>query len=605
MTQLTPRFNEFAQQIKQQPDTVLKQLKAMDVSSLTLLQKVQWQLVLSHTYYALTYPHEALQEAQTGLTYVNKAKQPWLYHQLRLAEALAYDIVGDPAKGMEHSESAVGWAKLHNDYALQLDALYTRGVLEISLVDYSNALVDLQNARSLAPQLRSHTSEGEVSNALAQVYEYRQESELSIPFFQDAVEYHKRHNEPIDLSIALYGLGRANKNVGNLDLGKQQLQHSADISASINDIQGVAYASKELAGLNMQEGNLDLAEEQLKKAFNIFTQARNPYMQFDVTLSLAQLALKKSQPQLAEQYLQQAGNYLYPKTMPLQKISFDEEQARVKAALGDYKSAFDILEKTVQQKQKIYVEQSTERLHRLRSQYELEMKEQTNLKIQRENALQKMSLMEKEHQNQYLMVLFAFTLLICVLLAIMVYRNQINRKRLTELANIDGLTGLLNRRKTLEMLQLQFDLAQRHQFPLCIAIVDLDHFKKINDELGHPVGDKVLAAFGQLCQKTFRHTDIVGRIGGEEFMVALPHTGLSDAEGLLCTLRERAMQIGEMIDVGERTISISIGLCLLDGHKTVQSLMAQADDALYSAKQAGRNRIEIFSAANQRQAFSS
>ncbi len=595
ITELSSHYRAEQQQLSVDPNKILSRLLSESVADdASAIDKAQFHLLLSQTYFALTYPHEALQHAQTGLTFVDSIEQPWLYHQLRLAEALAYDSIGSPAKGIELASTALNWAISQQDNALQLDALYVRGALAISLVDYPTAIIDLQQAYELAPQPRSRISKGQVAGAMALVYEYRREAQLSIPYFEEAVAYHEQHNEWLELSISLYGLGRANKNIGKTELGKAQLQRSAELAHQVNDIQGVAYAFKELAGINISEKQFDTAEQQLLEAQKIFDRAQNPYMQLDVASTLLELALVKGQPDRASLYLHKARQYLDPVSMPIQKISLDEQAARLTALTGDYQQAYQQLEQTVRVKQAIYSQQSTEQLHQLRSHYELEAKEQKNQLLERQNELQKLTLAAQQKQNISLWAMFGFSLLICFLLGIMVYRNQQNKQRLLRLANVDGLTGLLNRRKTLEMLQLQFDLAVRHHFELCVVIVDLDYFKKINDQFGHATGDKVLQKFGLLCLKTFRHTDIVGRIGGEEFLIALPHTAQPAAENLLANLRERAQMMSADIDVPDLNISVSCGLSVYQRQDSIEELMAQADDALYQAKQYGRNRVEIF-----------
>ncbi|MDN4500853.1 GGDEF domain-containing protein [Alteromonadaceae bacterium BrNp21-10] len=600
LTQLQDRFQTQQQRLGTDAHAVLAELLNEPVTDYSPpLIQAQYHLLLSQTYYILTYPHEALAQAQTGAKLVHPTQQPWLYHQLHLAQGLAYDGTGTPAKGLELVNAALEWAEQHHDLSLRLDGLFVRGALLTSLVDYPGAMQDLQNAHTLAPQPNSLVSLGQLAGAIALVYEYRHEPELSIPYFEEASIYHEQHQQWQELSISLYGLGRANIGSGNIAVGKAQLQRSAELAKQVGDIQGIAYAIKELAAVNIKDQKYALAEQQLLKAKEIFDQAQNPYMQLDVTKSLSALAIANKELEEAEQYLQAAREYLDPTSMPIQKISLDEQVARVEALKGNFQQAYQQLHKTVRAKQRIYSQQSTEQLHQLRSHYELESKEQNNQLLARQNELQKITLGAQQRQNIYLWAMFGFSLLICLLLAILVYRNQQNKKRLLHLANVDSLTGLLNRRKALEILSFQFDLAVRHHFQLCVVVVDLDFFKKINDQFGHAIGDKVLQRFGNVCQSIFRSTDIVGRIGGEEFIIALPHTQQSAAENLLHSLRKHTQNIASEFDNIDMEISISCGLSVYQEQKSIEELIAQADKALYQAKEHGRDRMEIFTANTQ------
>jgi diguanylate cyclase (GGDEF)-like protein len=157
-------------------------------------------------------------------------------------------------------------------------------------------------------------------------------------------------------------------------------------------------------------------------------------------------------------------------------------------------------------------------------------------------------------------------------------------------ASTDSLTGLMNRRAFMDEANSKFDLAKRHQRPLSFLMLDVDHFKQVNDTYGHQVGDLVLIQLGQLIRKSLRGTDIVGRIGGEEFAVVLPETGIEQTveltERLLNTVRDTKIDAETPFN-----ITVSIGVATVPPLASdIESVMKEADDALYKAKSEGRNR---------------
>ncbi|WP_394787883.1 diguanylate cyclase [Rhodoferax sp.] len=162
--------------------------------------------------------------------------------------------------------------------------------------------------------------------------------------------------------------------------------------------------------------------------------------------------------------------------------------------------------------------------------------------------------------------------------------------RLRTLAMTDGLTGLLNRRGWTERAESMFANAQRYQQPLAMMMLDLDHFKRVNDTHGHEVGDKALKLFARLLRASRRTGDLVGRLGGEEFCIVLANTHRSASVGfdhrLRSVLREAAeKELGFAMD-------FSAGVAVLkDGDATLAGLLARADAALYEAKNAGRGRL--------------
>ncbi|MDT4836875.1 GGDEF: diguanylate cyclase (GGDEF) domain protein [compost metagenome] len=168
-------------------------------------------------------------------------------------------------------------------------------------------------------------------------------------------------------------------------------------------------------------------------------------------------------------------------------------------------------------------------------------------------------------------------------------------QQLLHLATTDPLTGALNRRAFEERAEQELQRARRQHSPLCLALLDLDHFKGINDRHGHQVGDEVLRRFSQLCQQQARRTDLFARHGGEEFTFLLPDTSAESARHLLERLRI-ALQ-GLEIDApdGPIRVSVSIGLASVGAHDDLHQLQGVADAALYRAKKLGRNRVELAS----------
>jgi eukaryotic-like serine/threonine-protein kinase len=171
------------------------------------------------------------------------------------------------------------------------------------------------------------------------------------------------------------------------------------------------------------------------------------------------------------------------------------------------------------------------------------------------------------------------------------YENARLFSQVRRMATIDGLTGLYNRNHFFAEADRQVRLARRYQRPIAVIMVDVDHFKRINDSYGHPVGDEVIRAVAQRLRDAGRESDVVGRYGGEEFALLTPQTGASAVE-----LAERVRQVVSARPVptaaGLLPVTISVGLAYQDGgEQDLRQLLARADKALYQAKQTGRNRV--------------
>ncbi|HQL49280.1 MAG TPA: GGDEF domain-containing protein [Holophaga sp.] len=164
-------------------------------------------------------------------------------------------------------------------------------------------------------------------------------------------------------------------------------------------------------------------------------------------------------------------------------------------------------------------------------------------------------------------------------------------------STLDALTGVANRLSVLSLLEKQVDLARRYRRALSLVLVDLDHFKDVNDTRGHQAGDAVLKRFGALALNRLRGSDHVGRIGGEEFLIVLPETtgreGYRVAEALRESLASQPFE-GETLGPEPLSVTASFGVAeLQERDGSVGALLARADVALYRAKALGRNRVEL------------
>ena len=168
-------------------------------------------------------------------------------------------------------------------------------------------------------------------------------------------------------------------------------------------------------------------------------------------------------------------------------------------------------------------------------------------------------------------------------------RVRDQNRLLSEISRTDGLTGLLNRRYWEEAVAAEFERCRESGRRACLLMLDIDHFKAINDRHGHPAGDQVLRRLGDILRDTLRQQDVPGRYGGEEFGIVLPDTGIAGAEAIAERVRKRVE--GTTLTSSGIRATVSIGIAALDVQDREYSVwIAHADRALYAAKERGRNR---------------
>jgi diguanylate cyclase (GGDEF)-like protein len=167
-------------------------------------------------------------------------------------------------------------------------------------------------------------------------------------------------------------------------------------------------------------------------------------------------------------------------------------------------------------------------------------------------------------------------------------------------AHTDSLTGLANRGRFFELAEVELARSLRYGNPYAVLLLDIDHFKGINDQHGHKSGDAVLQALAEIMQNSLREVDIIGRIGGEEFAILLPETGMDAAPEVAQRLR-KAVSNAEILSSDQIplriTVSIGIAVPVDNESNRIDNILRQADTALYKAKNSGRNRVCVADAA--------
>lgn len=164
--------------------------------------------------------------------------------------------------------------------------------------------------------------------------------------------------------------------------------------------------------------------------------------------------------------------------------------------------------------------------------------------------------------------------------------------QLRMVAERDDLTGLDSRRHFMKRAKALLQRAQLEGTPFCLFMIDVDHFKRINDTWGHTHGDLILTQIAKVCEHSLRPSDIIGRFGGEEFVVALPHTSSSDAQAVAERLKHNVAELALAAEMSELRLSVTIGIAAAcPEYADLDALIMQADKMLYAGKRGGRNQV--------------
>lgn len=212
------------------------------------------------------------------------------------------------------------------------------------------------------------------------------------------------------------------------------------------------------------------------------------------------------------------------------------------------------------------------------------------------NLASSIEIIGNEFYTQFIVTLFIFIPAYLAGLTIFLFSSYMldAHKALEIEATTDPLTELYNRRFFLSESKRILSVAERHQEPLCIMMCDIDFFKKVNDNFGHKVGDKVLKKFAETLNKSLRGGDILARYGGEEFVALLTQTDKANGFSVVDRMREQIENLSIETEKGSINLTASFGLCEVKEFQDIEVSINLADNALYDAKSAGRNVVKYY-----------
>jgi len=417
---------------------------------------------------------------------------------------------------------------------------------------------------------------------------------LSGPDQERAIGYYLQALELLDAKVnratvltIYYNLGMAYYRAKDATRARRYFQQGLDMALEIEGPVGAAYYDLQLSKIERDEKHYSVALDRLDRALQAFTNRGDlPTMVFNATLTRADMLSLLGRVNESMQALESARTFLPQLNTPMWDARFHETAGHIQGRLGRYEHAYRELSEFV-----VAERRRTEALNRnhadeLKTRFEVHQKESENVLLraqQHEAAARRMTLF---------LALSLSVVMLGVLAFYLVYQIRRSR-RFAALAMRDELTGMPNRRSITEYARLQWAARAAHDGKFRVAILDIDHFKRVNDDFGHDVGDAVLVAFSQACAGKLRSSDRLGRYGGEEFLLIMPGADATQVSIVFDRLQQAVQNLAVAGLPADRRLTFSMGVAeAFGGSDSLAEVIHRADEALYRAKQNGRNRCE-------------
>jgi diguanylate cyclase (GGDEF)-like protein len=532
---------------------------------------------------------EARASAEKGLALAPDPRDP-----VHVELLLSYlDAVYDPG-GIGAGLKAIDQERqsLQRDSAVDLCLLVGRGLLEHRSGREDLAVATLTEAYRASvghPDSEAHVASAEkLSLVMRDMGDYDQALSLN----QEKIDWDAAHDAATDLSVSRFMRGQILQRMGDNAGAIAEFTQARALSVSLNDSRAIAFADMATCESHIELGAFQAAQRECDNALRLFGDAVVPAKE---ALSLqARIDLGVGRPAAALATLDRLLAHRGADLLPRDVAEIYKWRARANADLREYRRAYEDL--------KEYSGRYTAAndAARVKQDGALRARFATDREIERNSSLKRAlesSQEQTQRQREQLRLNGVLALLGAGVIAMLGYfllANRRYRAQLVALANQDPLTGLPNRRRTEELAIAAMESSAGSRRPLTVAVIDMDHFKAINDRCGHGAGDHVLKEFARIGREALRATDILGRWGGEEFLLVMPNTPIEVAHASLERLRTLMFAIRLPATGSGLKVSLSAGLAFRDeAIRSLEDLIARADAALYIAKNEGRDLVRI------------
>jgi diguanylate cyclase (GGDEF)-like protein len=534
----------------------------------------------------LAYSDEALRLARDARDVASEARA-------MLCRAAYIMLLSGSQRGLPEVEKAIVLLQDTDEQQLLAEALEIRGDIHSLLGEQAKAMLDFQRARAAYRAAGIDHEVEPLMLSIAVAYRRMGDWPQAQRHFTAAVKRMQDKGDWESVATNLIQLGFLHGESGFPDKALAAFREAERVAIKHDDPYNINAARLGIAESQIILGQPDTALAALQQARAGFA-AEHDTSSEDMLLMLTGQALARqglhaealARYRQALPLIQQDGNERYLAMLYKAQAASKEAIGQSGPALEDYKRYTDLQMKL---QGKMRLEQS----RMLEYEYEIRRRDFENrqLRAQAEVKQQEVAALEAVRRWQWLAI--ALAVLLVALLASLALRQWRKSRRLRDLTLLDPLTGIANRPGIEREAARALEESIRNGTPLSLLMLDLDHFKAINDRYGHASGDKVLRATTSAWQAQLRGRDPLGRVGGEEFVVVCPDTTLEQALVVANRLRDAANALRfPDIDPALR-VSVSIGAAQArKADETCDALLDRADAALYRAKQQGRDRVE-------------
>ncbi|WP_445776357.1 diguanylate cyclase [Shewanella sp.] len=578
------------------PEERVNELLTEYKNSLAIDDSIRQQLFIRLSCWNL--PAETPEQLKAAVAYADeylriysKPSPSLIQIDLQFCKAWNLHFLNKNKELFDDLNTAIDNAYLLEDPRLIADGRSIRGTILSYMGNFSAALEDLITAQNLYESLNlpywANVNLGELANS----YRRFGDAKNALKYQLKLEQYYLQHKQPYAATQANIDIAYSLEELGQYQEAIKRFQTSHAFWLKENEPIAAANLLVHIGGNLIKLQRLAEAQKQLEQAAKHIT-SNNDGSYGYLNLYLADTHYQQGNNELALAYAQKALDAFTENDNTRGLNQALMITSKIYGSLAQWDNAYQSLLS--------YIDSHLELDKQTMSDRNTEMQTRFNTdKIQSENEWLVQRDKDKEQQLQILqrneqmqIIIIILVAIILVIVSVFAYKQLMRKKQFKVLALTDDLTKLSNRRDTYAQGQHFLKAAQQSAKPFSIISFDADHFKKVNDTLGHEIGDKVLVKLASICSSMMRETDVVGRVGGEEFLVLLPNIDKTKAIEIANRLIDTIANYdwSQLSPHLEQTISA--GVASYSNETELSPLLLKADKALYSAKAAGRNCVK-------------
>ena len=470
---------------------------------------------------------------------------------------------------------------------------YTRSLTEV----YELSLTELQQAYVEAFSLNDEFLIARINEVYGAIYSYMNDYEKSIEYYQKALASYQKFEYPSYEVEAIYGLASTYRYWKKYDLAIQYYQqYQKTIMFNPDNINGKFYAAYGIAMSEAEEGRCDKALVSLDKAINL--EGLIDY-KAELYKRKAQCLINQHKLVEAKQSLEKAVE-IFAAIPELMGTHWQVEVLEISAELahieGDNKKAYQLLKEFNRNEIEILKKSASDSLLRVRGALEAERQNVEISLLQQRAKVQELQFKQQKQKNTTQTYIISIVVILVFFILFFTYFQWRNNKKLVLLSIRDPLSNSFNRRYVFNFLKKIINTNHAEKNTISIMVIDIDDFKQVNDLYGHPFGDIIIREIAKIGAEIMRTEDVIGRVGGEEFLCVLPRINpvqsLHIAQRFVKQVNSFEFLAGDKYGSNQKVkVTVSIGIATTSEKvKTSSELYIQADKALYHAKHSGKNR---------------